>query len=682
MKEITLSVNYKKMVKKSILSIIVFIITYITLVVTTLALLIACFYAGIAIIVFKFNAATLIIGLGLIAMSIFVFISLFTFVFKRNKYDYSNHLEVKREDEPRLFAIIDEVVKEVKTSTPKHVYLVPEVNASVFFNSSFWSMFLPVKKNLTIGLGLMNSHTELEVKGIIAHEFGHFSQSSLKLTSYVYHVNKIIYSMMNSNESVDNMANSIADAHQFIGYFIKLGELIIKPIRFVLRKVYVIVNLNYLELSREMEFNADEVSVHVVGKKAMIDSKTRGDLCDYSYRAAINFSNERIEISQKPINLYTAQRYVLKHFAKQYNLDMIDGIPMMSKRFMKRFATSKLEFDNQWSSHPSNLDRIHAMENIDIDIPFIETKQAIKILKNPEAIEKKMTEMLFEHVEFENTPTAWSNDDFILEYSKDMEDDFVHPKFNGYYNRNNIGILDIENIPAREFDDNTTMKTLFTDEYTDMAHDLTSLTNDIETLKNIDNYDVSTFDYDGRKHKLQDATEVLNNCIQKSDELTEKIKSQNILIYQYFQHLSTKKCSTIFKEKYNEFLQFDLQYEKLYDFIIDLDNAMEFTSEANSIETIESNLKIAKRIEDQFKTELRNPEVMKYLQLKMTVTCRAAIEKYTSKDWEYFTNPEYNDDNLQVYSDARIEVKKLLNESYYIEKRKVRDVMIELEESK
>jgi hypothetical protein len=215
-----------------------------------------------------------------------------------------------------------------------------------------------------------------------------------------------------------------------------------------------------------------------------------------------------------------------------------------------------------------------------------------------------------------------------------------------------------------------------------MAHELTSLTNDIETLKNIDNYDVSTFDYDGRKHKLQDATEVLNNCIQKSDELTEKIKSQNILIYQYFQHLSTKKGSTIFKEKYNEFLQFDLQYEKLYDFIIDLDNAMEFTSEANSIETIESNLKIAKRIEDQFKTELRNHEVMKYLQLKMTVTCRAAIEKYTSKDWEYFTNPEYNDDNLQVYSDARIEVKKLLNESYYIEKRKVRDVMIELEESK
>jgi Zn-dependent protease with chaperone function len=682
MKQISLTANYKKMVKKSILSIILFMITYITLVVTALALLIACFYAGIAIIVFKFNAATLIIGLGLIAMSIFVFISLFTFVFRRNKYDYSNHLEVKREEEPRLFAIIDEVVNEVKTSNPKHVYLVPEVNASVFFNSSFWSMFLPVKKNLTIGLGLMNSHTELEIKGIIAHEFGHFSQSSLKLTSYVYHVNKIIYSMMSSNESIDNIAANIAESHMFIGYFIKLGELIIKVIRFILRKVYVIVNLNYLELSREMEFNADEVGVHVVGKKPMIDSKTRSELCDYSYRAAINFSNERISLSQKPINLYAAQRFVLKHFAKQYNLEMIDGIPMMSKRFMKRFATSKLEFDNQWSSHPSHIDRIHAMENIDIDIAFVETKKAINIFSNPEAIETKMTAMMFEEVEFETSPTIWSNEDFITEYIKDMEDDFVHPNFNGYYNRNNIGILDIENIPAREFDGNTNMKTLFTDDYTDMAYELTALTSDIETLKNIDNYDVSTFDYDGRKYKLQDATEVLNNCIQKSDELTEKIKSQNILIYQYFHHLSTKNVTTIFKEKYNEFLQFDLQYEKLYDFLIDLDNAMEFTSEANSIETIESNLKIAKRIEDQFKTELLNPEVMKYFQLKMIAKCSAAIEKYTSKDWEYFTNPEYNDDNLQVYSDVRIEVKKLLKESYYIEKRKVRDIMIELEESK
>ena len=37
-------------------------------------------------------------------------------------------------------------------------------------------MFLPVKKNLTMGLGLINSTTVSELKSILAHEFGHFSK--------------------------------------------------------------------------------------------------------------------------------------------------------------------------------------------------------------------------------------------------------------------------------------------------------------------------------------------------------------------------------------------------------------------------------------------------------------------------------------------------------------------------
>jgi len=37
-------------------------------------------------------------------------------------------------------------------------------------------MFLPVKKNLQIGMALVNSVTVTEFKAILAHEFGHFSQ--------------------------------------------------------------------------------------------------------------------------------------------------------------------------------------------------------------------------------------------------------------------------------------------------------------------------------------------------------------------------------------------------------------------------------------------------------------------------------------------------------------------------
>jgi Zn-dependent protease with chaperone function len=652
------------------------------LITCALALLIACFYAGIAIIVAKFMWATLLIGLGLIAMSIFVFVSLISFMFKRSKVDLSGYLEVDRTSEPRLFAIIDEVVKEVNTSMPKHVYLTPEVNASVFFNSSFWSMFFPVKKNLTIGLGLMNTHTEIELKGIIAHEFGHFSQKSLRLSSYVYHVNKIIYSMIHDNENIENIADKIADWHQFLGYFVQFGGFIIKGIKFILRKVYVLVNLNYLELSREMEFNADEVAVHVVGKEPMIASKTRSELADYSYRAVINYSNEKINESQKPENIYEAQRFVMHHFAKQYELSSTDGIPMMSKRFMKRFATTKLEFDNQWSSHPSHIDRIEAMEKIDVEIPQLESKQAMKILSNASAMEKTMTNILFKDVEYEKTPSTWYNKEFTQAYQKDMEDDFVHPSFNGYYNRNNIGLLDIDNIQEKMFDNTTHIKTLFTDELTDKAYALSTLNNDIETMKNIGAYDVSSFDYDGKKYKLDDVGEVLTAMLAEQEELNQAITAHNITIYQYFLYLSSKNPNIDFKAAYKRFLQVDKQYELLYDFLIELDEEMEFTEEDNHHEVIEEKLLEVRKIENRLKAELANPEVMQYFQEKMTDECRKAFEKYVSKDWDYFVKPDYNDANIEVYLNMKKELKSLLLETYYVEKRKIRELMIKLETEK
>ena len=68
----------------------------------------------------------------------------------------------------------------------------PDVNAAVFYNESLLSLFLPASKNLVIGLGLVNRLNLSEFKAVLAHEFGHFSQSSMKLGTYVYTANRIL----------------------------------------------------------------------------------------------------------------------------------------------------------------------------------------------------------------------------------------------------------------------------------------------------------------------------------------------------------------------------------------------------------------------------------------------------------------------------------------------------------
>ena len=150
----------------------------------------------------------------------FFWFFLIKFLFKSHKVERSHFLEIHKEDEPKLFGMIEEIVQSVGTQFPKKVYLSPDVNAGVFYDSSFWSMFLPIRKNLNIGLGLVNTITEQELKSILSHEFGHFSQSSMKLGSYVYNVNQIIFNLLYNNQSYDKMLMAWANANGFLGFFV------------------------------------------------------------------------------------------------------------------------------------------------------------------------------------------------------------------------------------------------------------------------------------------------------------------------------------------------------------------------------------------------------------------------------------------------------------------------------
>jgi Zn-dependent protease with chaperone function len=116
--------------------------------------------------------------------------------FHTRRRDLSDLVEITREEQPRLFAFIDGLVGETGAPSPKRVYLSPDVNAAVFYDTSFLSLFLPVRKNLLIGLGLVNALNVSELKGVLGHELGHFAQSSMRVGAYVYIANGIIHDLV------------------------------------------------------------------------------------------------------------------------------------------------------------------------------------------------------------------------------------------------------------------------------------------------------------------------------------------------------------------------------------------------------------------------------------------------------------------------------------------------------
>ncbi len=196
--------------------------------------------------------------------------------------------------------MVREIVDEVQTDFPKKIYLSTDVNAAVFYDSSFWSMIFPIRKNLLIGMGLVNSTTKLELKAVLAHEFGHFSQRSMKLGSFVYNVNKVIYNMLYDNESYNTNISTIANLDWFFMLFAHVATGILQCIQWILRKIYTLINITYMGLSREMEFHADEVAANVTGSAPLISSLLRLEMAADSLNRVADAYNDRYQQSIIP----------------------------------------------------------------------------------------------------------------------------------------------------------------------------------------------------------------------------------------------------------------------------------------------------------------------------------------------------------------------------------------------
>jgi len=181
--QLAISPAFRKKVTAVAGSIFLFLIVYLLLVAAALVLAIACCSFGLMLILRLTSFLPIIIGLGLIGVGVSVVVFLFKFLFAVTKDVNDQRIEITEAEHPRLFDFIRQLTEETRTPFPKKIFLSPDVNAGVFYNSSFWSMFFPVRKNLEIGLGLVNVVNISEFKAVMAHEFGHFSQKSMKLTT-------------------------------------------------------------------------------------------------------------------------------------------------------------------------------------------------------------------------------------------------------------------------------------------------------------------------------------------------------------------------------------------------------------------------------------------------------------------------------------------------------------------
>lgn len=413
--------------------VLLFIVYYIALIVLGIGLFFGAL--GVTILLLQFLVSLNRISVRALAVIIILWLAMWWFciqfawylvkpLFSFHSSSDMGRMEIKRRDCPELFAMIADVAKATGNRMPKHVYLTADVNACVFYNTtSIWTIFLPARMNLMIGMGLMQGMNKDEIKAILGHEYGHFSQHTMRVGRISYRLLLIIQGMIELAYTQQKSA-AISQAKGENGYF----HLVSKPISFITRltiKFYGYIERRNRRLSRYMEFEADSVACRIVGAKPFISS-----LCKLNIISERNSTYENIVT-----NLISNWQYINNYWAgyeivcsllqdegqvRFTNEDIID-----SMIYNKTHLISRIKRLDGWDTHPSTEDRIEkARQYIESD-KKIDTTCALtmipeKIMNDIGTIKLKLiAENMF------MSPDFTSVDEISLEeFKKKVEDEF------------------------------------------------------------------------------------------------------------------------------------------------------------------------------------------------------------------------------------------------------------------
>ncbi len=177
--------------------------------------------------------------------------------------------------EPLLFAFIEKVCETIGAPSPKRIDLDCELNASASFRRGAWSL-LSSDLVLTIGLPLVAALNLREFAGILAHEFGHFTQGfGMRLSYVIRNINawfaRVIYERDAPNAWLEELSEAEASS---ITIIVACAQLAVWFSRQLLELLMLLGHGVGCFMRRQMEYDADRYEIKLVGS-AVFENTTR-----------------------------------------------------------------------------------------------------------------------------------------------------------------------------------------------------------------------------------------------------------------------------------------------------------------------------------------------------------------------------------------------------------------------
>jgi len=324
-------------------------------------------------------------------------------------------VEITEADEPLLFAFVHRVADEVGAPRPHRIFLSPTVNAAVFYDLASWNLVLPTRKNLLIGLGLVNVVTLDELKAVLAHEFGHFAQRSMAVGTWVYTSQQVVQHVVGVRGRLDELLAGLSRFDLRFAWIGWIMSLLVWAIRAVLDTALRGVVLAERALSRQMEFQADRVAVSVTGSDSLIHGLWRLGPADDAWDRATALATTELEAGRPPEDLFAIQTRILEKLREIHDEPTLGLPPEVPERGASRhrvFESQLAAPPKMWSSHPPNQEREESAKQRYLPSK-LDGRSAWSIFSDPEALRHRLSQGLFASAGFTETETCTPLDETL-----------------------------------------------------------------------------------------------------------------------------------------------------------------------------------------------------------------------------------------------------------------------------
>lgn len=250
--------------------------------------------------------------------------------------------------EPHVFALVQRIAEAVGSPLPKKIEVNCDMNAAAAYQRGLLSLFLGGDLKLIIGMPLAAGLSLQQFAGVLAHEFGHFSQGGgMRLSYLIRRINGWFARCVYERDAWDEwLVETMQDLDFRIAWMFGLARLAVYLTRRILWVFMYLGGAVSGYLMRQMEYNADLFETRLVGSETFAATTKRIFLLSGGWQVTQADVFRFLKQSKMPDNLTKLALHNANHFPPDVLRNMRDAFDA--------------EKTGLFDTHPASRDRIAA----------------------------------------------------------------------------------------------------------------------------------------------------------------------------------------------------------------------------------------------------------------------------------------------------------------------------------